>query len=226
MRMFSDRTACVSCGPNTYGTADGTCEPCGSGLISPAGSTSADACTACTEYGEAPVAGSNTCALCSAGSYLDDNNACAVCPLGTTSREGAVGSSSCGTNCPPGQADEYGDGQCRDCLNFGVSLGGVSGCTYCEAGEEPNGGTICTACRPGTYKTSNMNYCEPCGQGFTSTTGATSCDFEGCDVGYGIGFSGGFDTQSCVPCEAGTAVRFESQRPYCSICAVGTTPSP
>ena len=195
-------------------------------MISPAGSSSAEACTACTVDGEAPVAGQDTCAPCDAGSYIDENTVCAVCPSGTTSRPGSVGSESCRTDCPAGTADEYGDGQCRECLYFGVSLGGISGCTYCGPGEEPNGGTICTPCNPGTYKGENMNYCEPCGQGFTSEPGATRCDFVGCDPGYGISTNGdGFGTQACQPCEAGTAVEMMFGSPFCTVCAVGTTPT-
>jgi hypothetical protein len=199
------------CPPSTYRDGDGgACVDCPVGFSSPAGSIDISDCRS----------------PCVAGSYFDDNGRCTTCPTGTTSLAGSVGSANCGLDCPPGQADEFGRDECRECTNFGVSAGGVSGCSYCGEGEAAFSGTFCRPCDPGSYKRSDMNFCENCGQGFTSTTGATRCDFVSCEPGFGIDTNGdGFGTLACQPCPDGSAVSMEFGQPFCVICPIGSTPA-
>jgi hypothetical protein len=174
------------------------------------------------------VAGQNTCAPCAAGSYIEDDGVCTTCPTGYTSRGGVYGIANCERDCPVGfGVQDSLTGECTQCGDTGIGLGGLSPCSYCPPGQGAVGVTSCEPCKAGTAKAYDVGLCDPCTRGFASMAGAEFCYFEGCEPGYGLRTTSVdfIDVTECAPCAPGTAVQYQSGQPFCTACAAGSIPN-
>ena len=113
----------------------------------------------------------STCALCSRGTYQEQNDAtsCSLCPAGTYSD--VTGSTDCIT-CPPGKISETVGANSSDvcywCEKGTFSIvAGASVCSNCIAGKfsttvGANCSAACSSCRRGTYSAAGASACLIC----------------------------------------------------------------
>jgi len=219
---------CTKCKTGSFSAVANAkmCLPCERGYFAGplAGST---ACTKCVA-GKTSIPGAAVCisgaAPCPAGSKLNSDNTCAVCPKGQFST--MPDSREC-TKCPFGTyADSTGSTSCSNCLaDNGIvnAKEGASACfsnflESCEPGQHLNTDGICTDCAAGKFQPyrSFAPDCRSCPPGKYSdvvkastckvckdqaTVGATTCA-AACPAGQYMP-PGSTDTSACVSCPAG-----------------------
>lgn len=249
--LVAGNDSCVSCGVNWGGGGpDGTCHECDPGFTAnpdngqclncPTGyaMNSTNECEQCpagtysTIYGCAicssgfvSIAGSDTCTLCTAGTYAShSNDTCLSCLSGWVS---SAGSTQC-TECPVDTYASPSGGDCTPCADGSHSVAGSIQCVQCLGGQyiNPLNGSCmaceqgyvsaldfmsCVPCSGGTY--ANSSGCEPCAGGSVSVDMATSCTL--CGVGTyatspngtcadcATGFVSASGSTECTPCMAG-----------------------
>lgn len=175
------RTHCESCAAGTYvKSVISECVACEVGKYNPVAQT--DFCTTCAA-GSATGQwnGSSTCSSCDAGYYNNGSAFCQECPIGTYS----------GT-----RADK-----CVDC----------SAGTYASTVSSPT----CTSCDAGTYSLENSHNCSKCGVGEYSLTRASGCT--SCPLGT---YNNDKGKASCVACSSGRYAD-ETGMTECTKCAIG-----
>ena len=195
-----------------------TCNQCGAGKYSAAGSASCSTCPTAYQYSAAGSDSITDCYMnvgdgyyvktakdtaatkCSAGYaktahtvYYNSVSSCGICPAGKYS---AAGSASCST-CGAGTQSAAGSASCGKCPAGTYSAAGSSSCTSCPNGTySASGATSCTTCPNGTYNTGTGNSsCSACTAGYKCTTGTR----EICPAGtYSTG-----GTTGCTSCPTG-----------------------
>lgn len=210
----------MACAGGTYKTSSGSdaCTPCHDNSVSPAGSTSADACLC--EKGYRKI-GAN-CQFCDFGEYKDtigDATSCSICEFGTTLQIASTSVDQCLCNpgtykvsgdpfqcdvCPVGS---YTDTQntateCTQCpdntLTNGLAKQNINDCLCTYDFTGPDGGT-CVACESGKYKsTLGSSACVNCPTGSTCVWNPdTSSTVVTCNAGYTT------DGAGCSACAQG-----------------------
>jgi len=170
----------TTCPVNMY-MSNGECVQCPGNQVSPAGSTSINACQ------------------CTAGTFgTNGSGVCTSCGTDQTSPQGTQTQSGCVVYCPAGK---YASGSsCMPCP-YGTSSAGstsVSACA-CSQGTFLSGGSCVTQCPAGMYSSTVTASCTSCPGNQTSTVGTTSV--AGCTCPDGTGGING--TGVCSPCTGG-----------------------
>ena len=170
----------TTCPVNMY-MSNGECVQCPGNQVSPAGSTSINACQ------------------CTAGTFgTNGSGVCTSCGTDQTSPQGTQTQSGCVVYCPAGK---YASGSsCMPCP-YGTSSAGstsVSACA-CSQGTFLSGGSCVTQCPAGMYSSTVTASCTSCPGNQTSTVGTTSVAGCACPDGTG-GING---TGVCSPCTGG-----------------------
>ena len=209
---------CSQCAINTYGTGNGTCSPCSSGMISAAGSSVCSTGAPAGQYyngvsflacpsGSFCLGGSSapqTCSICNAGSFIlsnctsSANTVCGTCQAGVnyTTVANATACSLC-TVCVSGQ---YTSSACTSTSN--------ANCAACPSGSycpSPTTSTV-TACVQGT------NYC-PAG-----STAPITCNV--CAAGTRLVTSCNTTSPaSCTACVSGSTYSTTTNSATCTSCS-------
>tara|TARA_Y100000389_G_scaffold37286_1_gene31606 strand:+ start:22706 stop:31351 length:8646 start_codon:yes stop_codon:yes gene_type:complete len=200
-------SGCGECEAGTYKdvVGDNACTPCHDNSISPAGSTSADACLC--EKGYRKIDGN--CQFCGIGEYKDtisDATSCSICEFGTTLQIASTSVDQCLCNpgtykvsgdpfqcdvCPVGS---YTDTQntattCTQCpdntLTNGLAKQNIDDCLCTYDFTAPDGGA-CVACESGKYKSIlGSSSCVNCPTGSTCVWDPdASSKVVTCNAGY------------------------------------------
>ncbi len=186
------------------------CEPCPNGTTSPAGSTSANQCSACPD---GQYIDNETCTDCPDGFDHSDANATSQsqcyhdCETPCTEPACPANSTSCTYGTAPNSGAWYfGTDACNAtplvCPIESVTCAGGYGwnptnntCEPCT-GNEASINNSCEPCPDGTQPNADHTACEPCPDGSAGTNG--TC--EPCAPGY----VPNAQATECVPCPAGT----------------------
>ena len=223
---------CTNCAEGTYASVAGAtkssiCNACLPNSNSPAGSTSASACSCNVGYysvngsaclncaaGKLAMAGGSVCACPSGYAATSDGN-CEMCEAGKF--KGLVADTNC-TSCAAGTyMAGVGATACLACAAYADADVPRVECR-CNAGATGNG-SVCVRCVAGKYKSVTGNEsCVDCGANTYSTTvgatGAGAC--VGCPVNAVSG-AGSAVIGSCV-CNVGST---GPNGGTCTLCAVG-----
>ena len=242
---------CKSCQGGQYSAFDGQsdCTNCGAGrYLEETGQIDSSKCKACPKgrHSSAPIAQYEFyCVACAGGKFsttiaATSSSNCENCNAGRFSEsEGEIASSSC-KNCPSGKSSIAGERSCSGGVTCDANTyysGGV--CQPCPSGHYCDGGTVATACDPGTYcinavaincqvgrfgtKAQQIKENDAClfcriGQ-YQNIVGQTSC--KRCPVGkYGSELGGSDLDRTCLNCPIGNTCSVEGQQPR--KCLAGT----
>jgi hypothetical protein len=217
----SSCTAILTCGAGNYSLQGAisndvsnptNCIACSSGLTSPSGSISSNACVApVSSCNAGQYLSGSACVLCPAGSYQGNSSftgsSCTSCPVGITttgSSTGSISISSC-TICAAGYAGTV----------TGSGTSNAAGCTICPLGKYAIAGELtCTDCPAGTYGSST-------GLTTSTCTGSITCS-AGRYALLGAQSSTISNTNVCALCPAGTISTLGStSNTQCSTCGLG-----
>jgi hypothetical protein len=192
------------------------CTRCADGKYSPPSRTVCESCPAGTKVDSAK----GECVVCPMSRYnpVAQTDFCTACAAGSATLV-ANGSSEC-SSCSPGTYND-GNGSYYTCLDCNV--GKYSGtradaCTDCEAGtfSASTGAASCQSCDAGTYSNASASQCESCGNGTFSLTRASECTE--CAAGS---FNHKPGAASCTACASGKYMN-DTGALFCTDCAVGT----
>ena len=230
---------CNPCLQGTYQPARGqtNCATCSSGkYLDTVGNDEEQDCKACPANSGNNIAGSalETSCKCNRGAFgAHGGPACALCPQG--GYQANSGQSTC-NKCLSGKyLDGIGNDEERDCkacpINSGNNVAGSTLETSCKCNRGAfgvNGGPACALCLQGTYQANTeQTECTKCLSGkYLDTTGNDEeHDCEACPANSGNNIAGittltscqcdpgstGLDGKDCVPCIAGSVVKFISR---------------
>ncbi|GFR99359.1 Pol polyprotein [Elysia marginata] len=160
------------------------------------------------------IDGQNRCKQCALGTYQPNKwqTSCLDCPVDTTTdRTGAISSDQCFSSCPLGK--ELIGGTCEECsVGFYKDVvGSDSSCVQCPtgfitAGTGAQSQRSCSivACDPGTYRNTVSNQCVECPYGqFQPEQWQEACS--SCPAGYTTFVQGATaDSQCLLDCAAGS----------------------
>ena len=204
----SGSMGCTDCETGKYAVAavSNVCEACPSNTVSAIGSDEITDCICNVGY-DGPAGGTCTLQKCGAGSTGPDVGPCVPCVAGKY--KGDIGSAEC-TNCVAGQysiAVAAVSDICQNChLNSVSAIGSdeITDC-ICNVGWTGSGGEApCSACTPGTYKSSlGSDTCENCVAGTYSTS------------------SNGITSDVCLSCPLNSNSAEASESPVDCICNAG-----
>ena len=188
------------CTAGTYGTGDGQpafplpCQECTAGMYSRAGVST---CTFCLEGKISAVnkalirsncaggmyiglAGHSACATCPAGSYSSEGaTVCLVCSTGRYSGAGQSACSLCAAGTSSAVIGAESSQACAWCFPGQFSQAGSSRCFNCGPGIYSDGTVACAACPSGTFtaspRTASIDACTKCRTGTYATGGPSDC---------------------------------------------------
>ena len=193
-------TWCSGCPPGKYSDVPGAtiCIDCPNGTYSTlAAASSSSACIFCPLYSSSPH-GSSTLKNCSCNiGYIELNDNCTICPVGTYYTLGKV--NAC-VRCQPGTFSEY---------------QGSSMCASCPAG------TYST-----TIASSSSSTCTSCPSFSFADQGSSAAEACSCNAGYTQTKSDCYLSSLCPPviCDACIPGKYSKDRAAssCIVCAAGT----
>lgn len=172
--------------------------------------------------------------ICGAGSYLQSDDTCADCAIGTYNNDGINVVRAC-TPCSGGrttlQPRSNSSSQCVLCSPGSFTIGQGGPCIPCQAGSYTSlaGSSNCTLCKAGTASTrtgaTSSQTCEGCLRGSASGPGASACTL--CISGtYAatVNSSKCFSASQNCYTEEGSTVACAAALPYAQF-AVATTHS-
>ena len=145
---------------------------------------------------------------CEAGKYLNQENLCQLCPIGSISSKGE---NKC-KECQAGSQEIENRTKCMKCLPGTFSKEGSSSCEKCPKGYySKEGSSNCTKCPFGSYSSEGADKCDKCFVGFYLSNG--KCQV--CPTGT-YSLPGAIN---CTLCPAGTHSILATY--YCDKCEAG-----